>query len=176
MSPPHHLFEFSALLKPFSFSHLKNFCNIAIKTLSLFRYLITEPGSRAVESPGLSASSVAAGSWIIFLHGWTYFCCQVFNCQAQVRSPKVQSPKVKTKETWADTKITRVWITSSTGCITSSTKVYNLLHREHRLLHHPPLTQFNCITSFTEHPSPRTHDFQKLRPMENSFTGVLGEV
>ena len=29
----------------------------------------------------------------------------LFNCQAQVRSPKVQSPKVKTKGTWADTKI-----------------------------------------------------------------------
>ena len=72
-------------------------------------------------------------------------------CQAQVRSPKVQSPKVKTKGTWADTKITRVWITSSTGCITSSTKEYNLLHREYNLLHHPPLTQMNCITSSTTH-------------------------
>ena len=61
-------------------------------------------------------------------------------CQTQVRSPKVQSHKVKTKGTWADTKITRVWITSSTVCITSSTvcitsstKVYNLLHREYNL-------------------------------------------
>ena len=74
-----------------------------------------------------------------------------FNCQAQVQSPKVQSHKVKTKGTWADTKITRVWITSSTGCITSSTKEYNLLHREYNLLHHPPLTQMNCITSSTTH-------------------------
>ena len=29
--------------------------------------------------------------------------------------------------------------------------------------------------SYCVHPYPRTHDFQKLMPMGNSFTGVLGE-